>query len=98
TSRHDHCSYGDMGGDISTASPCHKAVPSRTAPARRTGPIVSDGQAGSLPPHRIRRDQTMNIRRTTLLGALLATVMTVGTAQAASFRWANDGDVGAMDP
>jgi peptide/nickel transport system substrate-binding protein len=40
----------------------------------------------------------MNTRRTTLLGALLATVMTFGTAQAASFRWANDGDVGAMDP
>ncbi len=40
----------------------------------------------------------MNTRRTTLLGALLATVMTIGAAQAASFRWANDGDVGAMDP
>jgi peptide/nickel transport system substrate-binding protein len=40
----------------------------------------------------------MNTRRTILLGALLATAMTVGTAQAASFRWANDGDVGAMDP
>jgi peptide/nickel transport system substrate-binding protein len=40
----------------------------------------------------------MITRRTTLLGALLATVMTFGTAQAASFRWANDGDVNAMDP
>jgi len=32
------------------------------------------------------------------LGALLATAMTFSAAQAASFRWANDGDVGAMDP
>ena len=36
--------------------------------------------------------------RATLLGVLLATVMTFSAAQAASFRWANDGDVGAMDP
>ena len=40
----------------------------------------------------------MNTRRTTLLGALLATTMTISAAHAASFRWANDGDVGAMDP
>jgi peptide/nickel transport system substrate-binding protein len=40
----------------------------------------------------------MNTRRNTLLGALLATAMIAGTADAASFRWANDGDVGAMDP
>jgi len=40
----------------------------------------------------------MNTRRTMWLGALLATAMTFSAAQAASFRWANDGDVGAMDP
>jgi peptide/nickel transport system substrate-binding protein len=48
----------------------------------------------------------MIARRTTLLGALLASAMTVGigvgttvdTAQAASFRWANNGDVSTMDP
>ncbi|HET6235560.1 MAG TPA: ABC transporter substrate-binding protein [Acetobacteraceae bacterium] len=40
----------------------------------------------------------MITRRAMLLGALLAAAVTVSTAQAASFRWANDGDVGAMDP
>jgi peptide/nickel transport system substrate-binding protein len=40
----------------------------------------------------------MPIPRITLLGALLATAMTISAANAASFRWANDGDVGAMDP
>ncbi len=40
----------------------------------------------------------MTARRTALLGALLATAMSIGTAHAVTFRWANDGDVGAMDP
>jgi peptide/nickel transport system substrate-binding protein len=40
----------------------------------------------------------MITRRAMLLGALLAAAVTVSAAQAASFRWANDGDVGAMDP
>ena len=40
----------------------------------------------------------MTARRSMLLAALLATAMSFSAAQAAGFRWANDGDVGAMDP
>jgi peptide/nickel transport system substrate-binding protein len=36
--------------------------------------------------------------RLTLIGLLLASAISVQPAAAANFRWANDGDVGAMDP
>src|SRR5579859_4281660 len=40
----------------------------------------------------------MRASRLSLFGALLASAMAVQPAGAATLRWANDGDVGAMDP
>ncbi|HEX3403811.1 MAG TPA: ABC transporter substrate-binding protein [Acetobacteraceae bacterium] len=40
----------------------------------------------------------MRSPRLTMLGLLLASAIATQPASAANFRWANDGDVGAMDP
>ncbi len=40
----------------------------------------------------------MKMPRTALLGLMLTAIAAVPPAGAATFRWANDGDVGAMDP
>ena len=40
----------------------------------------------------------MRSPRLTMLGLLLASAIATQPASAANFRWANDGDVSAMDP